>query len=106
MDFLRNRGLSVMEPDVSFAIAFVQAGPVDDDAPLLRAFRARGSDEHTSVWLTAFKYYSSRVMVRASSAQELSIVELRLPLEFSMWRDAYAQAHDDALANNTTYRAE
>eukprot|EP00969_Alexandrium_andersonii_P264013 11669420-Alexandrium_andersonii.AAC.1 len=23
-----------------------------------------------------------------------------------MWRDAYAQAHGDALANNTTYRAE
>eukprot|EP00969_Alexandrium_andersonii_P011299 491504-Alexandrium_andersonii.AAC.1 len=87
MASLRNRGLSVMEPDVSFAIAFVQARPVDDDAPLLRAFRTQGSDEHTSVWFTAFKYYSLRVMARASSAQELSVVELRLPLEFSMWRD-------------------
>eukprot|EP00969_Alexandrium_andersonii_P242608 10716155-Alexandrium_andersonii.AAC.1 len=98
--------LCPLEPDVSFAIAFVQSHTDDDDAPLLQALAAEGSDELAAVWLTAFKYYSLRVMVRASSTNSLRGVELVLPLEFAFWRDAYAESHDDALSSNRPIRIE
>eukprot|EP00969_Alexandrium_andersonii_P365940 15467345-Alexandrium_andersonii.AAC.1 len=93
-----------LEPETSFAIASVQAR-VDDDAPL-SALRDAGSDDLTQVWITSFKYYSLRVMTRASSSRNLTRIEVALPLEFANWRDAYAQAHDSALANDRTIRLE
>eukprot|EP00969_Alexandrium_andersonii_P300397 13280887-Alexandrium_andersonii.AAC.1 len=98
--------LSPLEPDMSFAIAFVQSRADDDDAPLLQAFATEGSDELAAVWFTAFKYYSLRMMVRASSLRGLRAVEIVVPLEFAYWRDAYAAAHDDALANQRPIRIE
>eukprot|EP00969_Alexandrium_andersonii_P295799 13075028-Alexandrium_andersonii.AAC.1 len=45
-------------------------------------------------------------MVRARSTSGLRTAEIVLPLEFVLWRDAYSESHDDALANNRPIRIE